>query len=175
MTLRILSFRTGKMYAPAMVRSRLKHSWLENEVLNKTPEIVVALRHEVIWPELRRFPAYAKQALALADEVEYGFSPARLVDDCAPLAVLAEEERVSIRKAVHAAYLECFDAPGIAQTLRAAAVRMQVALSALLDEWGKPDTSISNAELQTRWRIVLDEAVYLRNALDALPSGVVLP
>ena len=162
--------------APASVtRGRLKHSWLENEVLNKTPEIIVALRHEVSWPELQRFPADARQALALADEVEYGFSPARLVDDCAPLAVLPEEERVSIRKAVHAAYLECFDAPGIAQTLRAAAVRMQVALSALLDEWSKPDTGISNAELQARWRIVLAQAAHLRNALDALPNGVVLP
>lgn len=162
--------------SPASIqRGRLKHSWLENEVLNKTPEIVVTLRREVGWPELQRFPNDATQALALADDVEFGFSPARLVDECAPLAALPKDQRAIIRREVHAAYLKCFDARGASDSLRDAVTRMKAAIAALLDEWHKPDGSISDGELQARWRAVLNEAEHLRSALEALPKGIVLP
>jgi len=162
--------------SPASIqRGRLKHSWLENQVLNKTPAIVVALRHEVGWPELRRFPSDVEQAITLADEVEFGFSPASLVDKCAPLAGLPEDLRNIIREAVHAAYLRCFDVHTAAQCLLNAADRMMVALSSLLAEWDKPDDALSDAGLQSRWRMVLDAAEPLRDALDALPKGIVLP
>lgn len=168
------SLGTGTSQA-AIARGRLKHSWLENEVLNKTPEIVVALRRDAGWPALKRFPADVQQALSLADEVEFAFSPARLVDDCAPLAALAEDQRTIVRQSVHAAYLKCFDAQAAAQWLRDAAERMKTALSALLAEWDKADEAVSDAELQARWGAVLDAAEPLRNALDALPKGIVLP
>ncbi len=175
MTLRTFSFQSQTTCTSVNVRGRLKHSWLENEVLNKTPEIVVTLRHEVGWPELQRFPADADQALALAAKVEFGFSPVRLVDQCAPLTTLPEDQRLAIRQAVHAAYLGCFDAHSAAQCLRDAANHTKAALLALLDEWNKPDVAISDTELQMRWRGVLREAEHLRVALDALPKGIVLP
>lgn len=159
----------------SLQRGRLKHSWLENEVLNKTPERVVTYRRGEGWPDLQRFPDDAEQALALADGVEFGFSPARLVDECMPLAALPEDQRTIIRQAVHAAYLKCFDARGASEGLRDAATRMKAALSALLDEWNKSSEAISDSELQTRWVVVLNEAEHLRSALNALPKGIVLP
>lgn len=156
-------------------RGRLKHSWLENEVLNKDPETVVTLRHEFGWPELERFVADAEQALKLAQEVEYGFSPARLVDGCVPLSALLEDQRNAIREGVHAAYLGCFDAIGAGQCLHEAANQMKTALLAMLDEWNKTDGVISDDRLQALWRSVLNAAEHLRNALDVLPRGIVLP
>lgn len=159
----------------AIRRGQLKHSWLENQVLNKTPDIVVMLRRGNGWPVLQRFTADTEQALALADEIEFGFSPARLVSDCAPLAALPEELRHAIREVVHTAYLECFDTENAAQRIRETTVTMKSALLKLLDEWDKPDDALSDAGLQSRWRAVLDAAEPLRDALDALPKGIVLP
>lgn len=159
----------------AIQRGRLKHSWLENEILNKSPEIVVALRRKVGWPALQRFPADVQQVLALAGDAEAGFSPARLMDECAPLALLPEEQRSVIRKTVHAAYLECFDVHALALHLHNSALDMNKALRPFLDEWNKPDDAVSDAELAVCWRAVLGEAEHLRAALDALPKGIVLP
>ena len=159
----------------AVVRGRLKHSWLENEVLNKTPEVVVLLRHGAGWPALRHFSTEAEQAVALANEIESGFSPARLVDECAPLAALAEDQRNAIRTAAHEAYLACFDVRGAANRLGMAASDMQASLSELLAEWAKSDDAVSDVVLLDSWQSVLDKAELLRDALDALPRGIVLP
>lgn len=159
----------------SIVRARLKHSWLENTVLNKDPETVVALRHEYGWPELQRFAAEVDQALILAQDIEYGFSPARLVDECVPLSALQEDQRNAIREAVHAAYLGSFDVSGAGQRLHEAAKQMKTALIAMLDEWNNTDAVISDAKLQALWRSVLNAAEHLRNALDVLPRGIVLP
>jgi hypothetical protein len=170
-----MSALTPTLCGPILSRGRLKHSWLENEVLNKTPEVVVILRGGGGWPELQRFPDEADQACRLADEVEFGFSPARLVDECAALAVLPESQRSAVRQAVHEAYLECFDAQGATLRLREAGKQMKDALNALLVEWDKPDDAVVEANLQAQWSVVLDRAETLRKALDALPKGFVFP
>jgi hypothetical protein len=170
----ILTF--GGVIPPASVqRGRLKHSWLENEILNKTPETVVALRQGVGWPELQRFSADVEQALVLVKEVESGFSPAKLVDQCTPLMALTESQKNIIRNAVHRAYLAYFDTLRAARGLHDSATDMKEALIALLEEWNKPDATMSGVELQARWVAVLREAERLRTALDALPRGIVLP
>lgn len=169
-----MSTLSSTLCGPILSRGRLKHSWLENEVLNKTAEVVVILRGGGGWPELQRFPDEADQACRLADEVEFGFSPARLVDECAALAVfLPETQRNAVRQAVHAAYLEGFDAQGAAQRLRESGEQMKVALVALLAEWNRPDETVADAVLQDRWGEVLDRAETLCMALDALPKGFV--
>lgn len=175
MTFRTLRISPSGMSRATVVRGRLKHSWLENEILNKTPEVVVLLRHGAGWSALRHFLNDAKQAVALADEIESGFSPARLVDECAPLAALAEDQRNVIRTAAHEAYLACFDARGAANRLSETASDMQMSLSRLLAEWDKSDDAMSDAELLACWQAVLDRAELLRDVLDALPRGIVLP
>jgi hypothetical protein len=171
-----MSNNLSPLCGPIISRGKLKHSWLENEVLNKEePEIVVALRYQGGWPELQGFPDEVAKALALAEEVEWGFSPANLVDVCAPLLEFPDEQRCAIREAVHSAYMECFDAHGVAKRLRESAIKMKEVLASLLEEWNKPDGKVSNTELQTRWIAVLVEAKRLCKALDALPKGIVFP
>lgn len=159
----------------AIARGRLKHSWLENEVLNKTERDVLWLRRHGEWPELARFLADAAEAVALAEEVTDGFSPSQLVDRCSPLLSLPRAEREAVQDAVHRAYLQVFDAPGAASKLRQAGARMSQGVSDLLREWCKADDAYSEAVLQAQWREVLDAATELCGALDGLPRGVVLP
>ncbi len=165
----------GGISQAAIQRSVLKHSWLENEVLNKTSKVVVFLRHTEGWPSLPRFLDESQRALALADCVENGFSPASLVDECAPLVRLPRDLRECIRSAIHASYLDYFDASGKAQDLRNASIQMHAALVALLREWSNDIELINDSELEVGWQKVLDKAEMLRDALDALPRGIVLP
>lgn len=170
-----MSTLSSSLCGPILSRGRLKHSWLENEVLNKTPEVIVILRLAGGWPELRQFPDEADHACLLADEVESGFSPARLVDECAALGVLSEPQRNAVRQAVHGAYLESFDAQGAAQRLREAGKQMKDALVALLAEWNKSDDAVDETILRVHWGMVLDRAETLRKAIDVLPKGFVFP
>jgi len=157
-------------------RSLLKHYWLENEVLCRTPNDVLRLRHGKGWPVLRSFPGEAEKALALADEVEATFShPERFVVNCAPLSMLSERQHKALREAIHTVYLKCFDAHNAAQQVREAAKHLQVVLTLFLAEWDKPEESIKGDELQARWQVVLNEAEILRKTLIAIPKGIILP
>jgi hypothetical protein len=159
----------------AIQRSRLKHSWLENEILNKAPQIVLSLRHDAGWPALQHFVADAEQASAFAMEVESGYSPSLLVDECTPLKILPEDKKDAVRMAIHAAYLECFNIRSLAHDLFESATHMKASLVAFLDEWNKQDQVLSDTRLAACWNGVLREAERLRAALDALPKGIVLP
>ena len=171
----MIAFTVHGTSSASIQRGRLKHSWLENEVLNKSPDTVVELRRGAGWPELERFPIDANRALTLADDVEHGFSPAHLVAACIPLASLSSEERKTITDAVHQCYLERFDALNVAIALRVVAQDMAKALNDMLEEWRKPDDTCSDVLLIARWYTVLSTAERLRLALDSLPRGVVLP
>ena len=166
---------TEKTASSMVLRAQLKHSWLENEVLNKAPETVLFLRNNSGWPALHGFPSSTEQAIALAMQVENGFSPAQLVDECLPLLALSDTDRAAVRDAVHSAYLECFDATSLADELQAAAVEMDSALTAMIGEWNLPDESVRDAVLREYWQVVLTSGERLRAALDALPKGIVLP
>ncbi len=164
------------MKSAAVISGRLKHSWLENQILNKMPDVVVLLRHGAGWPALERFLDDANEAVELADKVEFGFSPAMLVDNCAQLDVLLKEQRDSLREAVHDAYKQYFNnVDDVSIRLRKAAQDMQKALSDLMDEWNKSDDAVSDDVLRDRWNTVIEKAEILRDVLDALPKGIVLP
>jgi hypothetical protein len=154
---------------------RLKHSWLENQILNKTPEKVVRLRRTLGWPALAHFLGNASEAITLANQVEFGFSPARLVDESGPLARLAKPDCKAIREAVHLAYLKQFDAEKNGREIRIRAERIRSTLDTTLEEWRKPDDVVLDSVLKAQWCAVLEAAVSLRDALDALPKAIVLP
>ncbi|MGQ0698807.1 MAG: hypothetical protein ACT4PZ_11265 [Panacagrimonas sp.] len=175
MALPILLTDSGPRCDAAIMRGRLKHSWLENELLNKGAAIVIALRRGGGWPELAGFDARIQEVMELAESVESGFSPAQLVESNAMLASLPEEQRRALREKAHAAYLQCFDAADASQRLRDAAVRMRAALTALEEVWCRGDEELTDSELAAGWAEVRVAAEGLRAALDRLPTGIVLP
>src|SRR5690348_2819815 len=90
----------------ANLRARLKHSWLENQVLNKTPSDVLDLRSYGFWHALEsQFPARIREAGILADGVDQAFSPAQLVERLAPFDHLDDRRRKLVLHAAHRAYL----------------------------------------------------------------------
>lgn len=163
------------LYCPAgSVRGQLKHSWLENQILNKTTGQIAELRRSG-WPALlEEFPERLKQAQRLADEVEVGFSPTQLIDRLRPLRGLPQGERREIGAAVHAAYLERVDTEILREKLTAAAASLAQALARLRAEW-ETSAVASDARLQETWEEVLVEAARLVEVLDELPRGIVLP
>ena len=144
-------------------------------MLNKSPQAVIWLRRGSGWPQLEQFPLEVKQVLAIPDQIASGFNPVQLVDTCRPLRSLSVADRKDIRDAVHAAYLACFDAESLADELRKAATGMDDALTVLLAEWHLPDEQCTDSALHDKWCNVLVVAERLRDALDALPRGPVLP
>lgn len=159
----------------SVLRGRLKHSWLENEILNKTSEAVELLRTGPGWPALATFQANAAQALDLANNIAGGFSPSTLVDGSGPLSTLSVDERRTIKDAVHRAYLQVFDANVLAAELRTAATVMHSALNDVINVWSVRAENDSGTTLREKWISVLVAAATLRDKLDALPNRIVLP
>ena len=157
-------------------RGQLKHSWLENQLTNKSEEDVVLLWRGPGWPALeRQFAARVREARELVEKIEDGYSPAQLVDRLAPLADLSGETREAIKGAVHAAYLEKIDVTALKATLRVAVDGLGAALDAFLWAWGQPVSAEVERELRERWRELHRCAEGLRAALEQLPRSIVLP
>jgi hypothetical protein len=160
----------------AIFRDQLKHTWIENQIKNKSEEEVVFLWLGPRWPVLEReFPLRVQEAHQLAKDLETRFSPAQLVDRLAPLARLPDDTRSTIRQAVHAAYLDRSGIAALKQTLTEAVQVMREALDQFLDAWKQPVSDEAEQRVRESWRQLYHCAESLRNELDRLPGGVVLP
>lgn len=159
-----------------IVRARLKHSWLENQLLNKTSQEVVYLWAETGWPALENeFSERVKDTLNLADDLENGFSPAQLVDRLAPFAKVDQEAKELIKQAVHEAYLESSKISDFRMPLREDAMALGEALDELHKAWQLPVTEGHEQILRSVWQKVSIKAKALHTILERLPKGVVLP
>jgi len=160
--------------SPATLKSsQLKHSWIENEILNKDPDIVVALRRTDLWPALQAFPARADSAIQLAGDIEMGFTPALLVQDGLPLAALPADVREQLRNTLHGLFLSHIDCSALSRELAAAGIGLKNRLMVFLDTWS--NENICDEDIRSHWSAVLAAAERARRALGALPRGVVLP
>jgi hypothetical protein len=157
------------------IRGQLKHSWIENQILNKTSDDIVALHRSGWFALTEQFPERMKQAYALAAQVESGFSPAQLVDELAPLRQLPEWQRAAMSAAVHAAYRKRFDAETLSAGIRGAIDSLQGVLVIFRAEWDQTVAAVSESRLRQAWDEVLEKAALLAEALDRLPQGIVLP
>lgn len=157
-------------------RGQLKHSWLENQVLNKRAEDVVTFRQRGGWPALENeFEEWVKDARTLAAELTDGFSPAQLVDTVTPFRRLSEKDKQRIKQPLHAAYLENSGITNLRLLLQEAAESLDKALKELLEEWQQPATSGSDQALCAAWSVFVERATNLKNVLERLPKGIVLP
>ncbi len=159
-----------------IARAMLKHSWLENQLLNKNAEDIVYLRGNSGWNALDvEFSERVKEAIGLADDMEDGFSPAQLVDYLAPFAMVDQEIRDKIKQAIHAAYLESSNIPDFRVPLREAAIAFGESLDELREAWRLPLIEKNEQRLRNSWKKVSKRAKALHTVLEQLPKGVVLP
>lgn len=160
----------------AVVRGQLKHSWLENQVMNKSADDVVHLWNEIGWPALEQdFAARVQEAIRLAEGMVSGFSPAQIVDRIAVFQEIPTEIRDMLRGAVHEEYLQCTELPADSARLRDAATVMGEAVNTLLGAWNNPRTEQGASDIRQAWNEVLEKARQLAQVLDDLPRGIVLP
>lgn len=157
-------------------RGRLKHSWLENQLLNKNPEEVVFLWQNTGWTALdKEFSVRIKEAVDLADNLENGFSPKELVEQLAPLSHIDEETKGLIKKAVHTAYLKSSNITDLKLPLRDNAMALGGALDELRAVWILPVDVNNEQILKHVWVKVSVNAKALHSILAKLPKGMVLP
>jgi hypothetical protein len=155
-------------------RGQLKHSWLENQILNKRAEDVLAFRHRGGWPALENeFAEWVRDAQTLAAELTDGFGPAQLIDTLTPFQHLSEEDKQRIKGALHAAYLENSGITALQGPLQEAAENLDKALNELLREWRQP--AGSDQVLRAAWSVFVERAISLKEVLERLPRGIVLP
>ncbi len=156
----------------AIQRGRLKHSWLENQVLNKSADKIIQLRREGPWEALEnRFPIRVQEAIGLAGRIVDDYSPVVLIDRIPLFGHLDEDARARIKIGVHNAYLARETLTSRVEPLTAAARSLGVALEHVLQQWRRG----SDCDIERTWQDVLRAASRLRDELDALPRTIVLP
>lgn len=159
-----------------MLRGRLKHSWLENQLLNKTTDEVVYLWGKMGWWALEtEFSERVKEVIYLADDLEDGFSPAQLVDHLAPFAKFDPEIQDDIKQAVHIVYLKSSRISDLKMPLQKDAMALGNALDELRDVWRLPMTEDNEVILRKAWQEVSKRAKTLHSLMERLPMGVMLP
>lgn len=159
------------------LRGQLKHSWLENQVINNDADDVVSHWKDGDWSDKvdSVFPRRLQQTNELIDGLVEGFSPKQVVDQLAPLKSLPDELFNKVKSAIHEAYLNdsmitCLDVP-----LRECSIALQEELNKLKEIWHMPVTVDHEAELRQCWENVRDKGKALHALLVKLPNGVVLP
>jgi len=165
-----------------VLRGRLKHSWLENEVRDKNVDDILALWERDSWPALSRFPAQLEDTLTLSQQLESGFSPVVLLDAWRESRDLSTQEDalwVQARERVHRYFLAdsraCAVTVELAEPIRDAVKHMRDALGALLEAWGRPRNSENRQRLESCWRKFAARADTLYELICRIPKGVVIP
>lgn len=156
------------------LRGQLKHSWLENEVLNISIETVITLWRRGEADLAARSAMRVQDLSRLADSLAEGFSPAQLVDTLKPFGGLSTENKAAIKAAVHAAYLESSGILTLQAPLKTAAMGMEAALQELSRAWSLPHPQGESA-VRMAWEGVREKASALIEMLELLPKGIVLP
>jgi len=165
-----------------VLRGRLKHSWLENEVLDKSVEDVLALWERSGWQALSRFPAQLEDAVSLSWQLESGFSPVVLLDAWYKSRNLGDSEGawlLQARERVRQHFLANSHARSVtvdlAEPIREKAEQVRHALEALLEAWERPKNSENSEWLKTCWEEFAARADALYELISRIPAGVVIP
>jgi hypothetical protein len=157
------------------LRAQLRHSWLANQILNKSATDVAFLRKQGSWPALdSEFDMRLEEAQRLAGMIEPGFSPALLVDILPMFASWESSARSNLKQAVHLAYVVAFKPGNLLPPYQTAVEDLKTAVNAFRRAWGMP-IDRGDAPVTETWSRVLGCARTLEKILDSLPKGIVLP
>lgn len=166
------------MYYPvelSATRSVIKHSWLENRILNKTPEVICALWLNGDWRALHgEFLDCEQDAEDFGRTFVESFSPARLVDLVGPLTRLDSGDKAALRTWLHAGYIAKQAVGKLAPMYMKAFEDLRESLAALRNTWllSRPE---GKQQLHDCARRVLISAGHLRDIMEQIPKGLVLP
>jgi hypothetical protein len=166
----------------AAIRSRLRHSWLENQILNRDSS-VVAGRHGTStkasvafkWKICANgeFAQATKEVRELCDIMLDTLSPARLLDR-KPLSLLSEQCHRQIADELHRLYLKRSRVEKSRTELQTAIVEFEVVLAALCRLWNV-EPRVERDVVKTAFERLQCIGLRLHAALGVVPQGTVLP
>jgi hypothetical protein len=166
----------------AAVKSRLRHSWLENQVLNRDSS-VVADRHDALTEAgivfkkkicaNGEFAGAAKAARELCDIMIDGLSPARLLDR-KPLSLLPGELNKLLADDLHQLYLERSRIEKSKSELQTAIMEFEGVLFMLCRLWNA-EPRVEREAVKTAFEGLQCIGRKLHAALGSVPQGTVLP
>ena len=159
------------------LRGQLKHSWLENQVCNKTADDVATLWRTGMWDKEigEIFPYRIDQSRQLANEMLSGFSPAQLVDQLSPLQSFPHDSRSRLKDVLHSAYLESSGISSLSELLSQELEGFAEEFTKFLTVWNTERTDENEPALRDGWNQLQQVAKSLLAVFETLPKGVVLP
>lgn len=156
------------------LRGRINHSWLENTIINKKLDGILALWLDGRWQALDSgFGGMEDDAEKFGEIFIEAFSPARLVSLLSPLAALPDNMRHDLEDALDALYLADGAMARVAEEYKSALVELLDALAQLRKVWDLPRP---NGETQVRETIaeLIVAASELRKVIGRIPKGAVI-
>lgn len=165
-----------------MLRERLRHSWLENQIILRRTNFISLLylnnsneRHafEERIKSGGEFDSNLHEARVLQQAMVDGFSPARLVDS-GPLIRLPEDVRSLMKDVLHKAYLAETQIDKVAASMEPAIEELAQSIKHFSGVWFQ-GASVDSQEIETSFRAIQDRAKVLHEILGSVPRGIVLP
>ena len=160
-----------------ILRGQLKHTWLENQVCNKSADDIANFWRTKSWDNVigEIFPYRIDQSRQLANEMLSGFSPAQLVDQLSPLQSLPHDSRSRLKDVLHSAYLESSGISSLSELLSQELENFTEEFAKFLTVWNTERTDTNEVALRDGWKQLQQIANSLLAVFEKLPKGVVLP
>lgn len=160
-----------------ILRGQLKHTWLENQVCNKSADDVANLWRTKSWENVigEIFPYRIEQSRQLINDMVSGFSPAQLVDQLCPLQNLPNKSCSRLKDVLHSAYLESSGISSLSELLSQELESFTEEFAKFLTVWNTELTDENEVALRDGWKQLQQIAIPLLAIFEKLPKGVVLP
>lgn len=160
-----------------ILRGQLKHTWLENQVCNKSADDVANLWRTKSWDNVigEIFSHRIDQSRQLATDMLSGFSPAQLVAQLGPLQNLPDESRSRLKEVLHSAYLESSGISNLSESLSQELESFTEQFTKFLTVWNTERIDENEVALRDGWKQLQEIAKSLLAIFEILPKGVVLP
>ena len=161
----------------SVTRSVLKHTWIENGILNKGVTGIV----DHLWRDGRRWQALDSEFATRECEAERfgleftnGFCSTNLVELIAPLVVLPPNIRDCLRKVLDALYRSDGSMANLQIEYMNALATLRTRLAELRMVWDLPRPEGIERVRESAIRVI-EAATELRVVMERIPKGVVIP
>lgn len=166
------------------IRSHLSHRWLGNDLLRLSPSVVATIHqessddHALISQLCDECARHLGDLQELVDTMEEAYSPITLINS-GPLVELSSGAQAIIKEVLHGRYcrLELRDGKtigGLRERLQEQSSSFQDDLSTFCSLWSQRP-HVQASEIERSFLDLKNGAAALRDALDRLPRGIVLP